>query len=78
MSDLPNAPWEQDHYSYSGPGVAISCDVAYDPERECYVATGSSGHVGTGDNHHTAALACFEAWMTNRHAYYQQPPDQGG
>lgn len=72
------SPWEQEHYSFSGPGVAISCEVVYDSDRECYVAKGDSGHVGTADSRHAAALACFEAWMTNRHAYYQQPPEHGG
>jgi hypothetical protein len=70
-------PWEQDSYSFSGPGVAGSCEVKYDEERGCWAATMSTGHVGTADSRHGAALACFEAWLTNRHAYYQQSPEHG-
>lgn len=73
-----SAPWEEDHYSFSGPGVAGRCDVEFDKEGACYVATMGTGHVGTADSRHAAALACFEAWLTNRHAYYQQPPEVGG
>lgn len=72
------APWDQEHWSFSGPGTAISCNVEYSQDRECYVATGSAGFVGTGDSPQQAALACFEAWCTNRHGYYQQPPEYGG
>lgn len=59
---MHKAPWEQEHYSFSGPGVAISCKVDYDKERECYLAVGSSGHRGTADNSHAAALNEDLAW----------------
>lgn len=65
------APWEQERYSFSGPGVAISCKVDYDPERECYLAVGSAGHRGTGDTVHAAALNCFRAWMTNDAGWFE-------
>lgn len=76
------APWEQEHYSFTGPGVAISCKVEYSKDEECYIAMPEQGggyHVGKStQSAHDAALACFEAWMTGRHAYWQQSPEQGG
>jgi hypothetical protein len=67
-----------ENYRFTGPNVAGSCSVEYDRERECWVATMDTGHVGTADSKDGAALVCFEAWLTNRHAYYQQPPEYGG
>lgn len=71
MGDPSKPPWEQDHYSFSGPGVAISCEVDYDRERECYLAIGSAGHRGTGESPDAAALACFMAWTTSHGAWYE-------
>lgn len=76
--DSTKPPWEINSYVFTGPGIAIRCTVNYDKEQECYVATGGAGHVGADHSAQGAALACFEAWCTNRHAYYQQPSECGG
>jgi hypothetical protein len=58
-----------ENYRFTGPHTAISCDVDYDKEQECYVARGS-GFVGSGDTEHDAAIMCFTAWVTGRRAWY--------
>ena len=71
--------WRREHYSFIGPGVTISCEVTFDHKEKLYVASSVEGFVGTSSHsEREAALACFEAWLTNRHAYYQQPPEFGG
>jgi hypothetical protein len=82
MASPAVAPWEREHYSFTGPGVAISCKVAYDSAEGCYVAAPEQEggrHVGKSmQSAHDAALACFQAWMTGRNSYWQQSPEQGG
>ena len=58
------------YYSFTGPNVAISCDVEWDDVDECYHAKNSVGFHGTGDSRHEAALACFQAWLTNRKGWF--------
>ena len=59
-------PFTKD-YRFTGPHVAISCDVDFDREEMEYVATSSTGNFkGTGGSAEAAALNCFKAWMTNR------------
>lgn len=64
---MSTAPWEQDHYSYSGPGVSISCEVEFDRETGKYVATNELGQTYRAGNRHAAALGCFLQWMNPPH-----------
>jgi hypothetical protein len=56
-------------YRFTSPHTAISCDVEYDKESECYVAKGS-GFIGTGNTEEEAAIMCFTVWVTGRRAWY--------
>jgi hypothetical protein len=73
-----SAPWEQDRYSFTGPGVAISCKVDYDNQRGLYLATSGSGFRGTGESRHAAALACFRAWVTSDAGWFEAPAPGSG
>lgn len=63
MPSLPTPPWENEHYSFTGPGVAISCEVNYNRSTGVYVATGDTGIVATAHSKHEAALRLFTAWL---------------
>ena len=63
MADEIRPPFTP-YYSFTGPHVAISCDVEYDREHEEYRATSSAGFHGAGQTADEAALACFSAWMS--------------
>lgn len=54
----------------TGPDVAISCDVEWNAEEECFHARSSAGFHATGASEVDAALGCFTAWMTSRHAWF--------
>lgn len=41
----------------------ISCDVEWDREKRCWVATNAEGYCGEGERMHEAALACFLAHL---------------
>lgn len=58
------------NWRFTGPDTAISCEVDYDTEEQCWIATSSAGFRGAADSPEGAALACFEAWMTRRRAWF--------
>jgi hypothetical protein len=70
-----------DHYAFTGPAVAISCVVDYDPEQERYIAVARGGGGWTGFSSHSApaaALNCFRAWMLDEGGYHQSMGATGG
>lgn len=60
------------YYGFTGPNVAISCNVDYDKENHEYVAKSSNGFHGTGDSAEAAALNCFMAWMTPNRGWFRR------
>lgn len=69
MSDI--APWERTDYSFTGPGVAVSCEVDWDREQERYVAKGE-GWVGfSRTSAKAAALNCFRGWLLDEGAHFE-------
>lgn len=64
-------------FRFTGPTVAISCDVDYDSVEGEYHARGSNGLFhGTSDTAEGAALNCFMAWMTRNRGWYEQTKEQ--
>lgn len=64
-----------DTFTFQGPGVAISCEVDFNREEGYYEARSYEGFRGTGDSRKAAALACFEAWVTQRRGWYEPQSD---
>lgn len=60
-----------EYWGFTGPNVAISCEVDYDREHEEYRATTSAGFHGAGQTQEEAALACFSAWMTGKRGWFE-------
>lgn len=71
MADV-NAPFTE-NYRFTGPNVAISCEVDYDREQERYIAIGGGGGWTGFSAHsaHAAALNCFRAWMLDEGGYHE-------
>lgn len=59
-----------DYWVLKGPTTAISCEVEWDDEEECYVARGG-GFVGTALSSTDAVMMCFNAWLNARRAWYE-------
>lgn len=59
------------YYAFTGPNVAISCEVEWDEVEEQYHAKSSNGFHGTGESRDAAALACFQAWLTRHKGWFE-------
>lgn len=66
---MSEAPFT-DNYRFTGPTVAVSCEVDYDKNDGVWRARGS-GFVGEADTKDAAALNCFQAWLTADRAYFE-------
>lgn len=63
-----------ERYVFSGPSVAISCEVDFDKEEGCWTASSSAGFKSTGESACGAALNLFKAWMTHDKAWFEPEP----
>ena len=56
--------------SSSGSVWAISCQVYWDTDRECWHAISPEGFHGTSERKPRAALACFMAWTVGDQSWF--------